>query len=428
MRNTAGAQAQMPQGELRLMHDPGDSDFHREHEKLTPMVRHMREERERMHDPAYAAERDAFWRAQQISWAMRQGGPIWVDALRSVGIGPGPAGSITFAIADRKATAFVTPYAGWHAFRDFAEGFGANPIIAHDKERVPLVSLAWIRGAERRLVWPNGKTWDTGGAQRMVFNCAGVTCIGLDFDDGDTTLEGIVAALRKHGLEGFVHSTRSHTVEKPRHRCIIPLTQPYYVQHDDRDERSLYKARYHGLARMLGAGTADRACSDPLRLFRLPSHKPDEAGSYEHAYVAGDALDFDRVEPFWGAGGKRRTFREDGDAQPRASIKRIEEALTCIPACVEYPTWRDAVWAVHSAVHGTTDETAGRKCVEAWSKTCPAKFDQRAFDELWASADADGGITILSLWHIARDYGFDINAIEEQAADEMRHSLLGDLS
>ncbi len=143
--------------------EPGDPDYHRKFEAWL----------DTFPEPTFEER----FLAQQVRWAQEAGGPLWVNTSLSVGMeGYAPERGITYAFADRKDTAFITPVEGWGSFRDFAEVHGSSPFVHEVKERVPLVIFAWMFGSQRRYVYPSGRYWDTGGIQRLVFNCAMTTC------------------------------------------------------------------------------------------------------------------------------------------------------------------------------------------------------------------------------------------------------------
>lgn len=341
--------------------------------------------------------------------AAKRGGAVWTEGWVQPPQVPEPlpTGLFTFALAERTATAFVRPHPEAVAFRDFAEVFGSEPHVRADKKSGGLVTFNHMVGRERLCVLPNGRVWNTGGIGRAVISSAGVTAIGLDFDKCDTSVAALVAKLEALGLEGLVHTTFSHTEAKPKLRAILPLIEPRRIAvytgrplHGVFDRRA-WKGYYLGVAKMVGAGTADPSCSDPVRLFYLPAHKP--GAPYEWRYVEGKPLDLRTVTP-WAPPRATRTYAPS-DGPIRASLARITVALSVIPASCGYLEWRNAVWAIHSAVHGTPDEEAGRRLAEEWSQSCPALFEQETFDDLWDAADPEGGITINTLLSIARKYG-----------------------
>ena len=142
--------------------------------------------------------------------------------------------------------------------------------------------------------------------------------LGLDFDDGDTTVELVTQRLRELDLAALVHTTQSQTTETPRLRAYVPLKVPADVTGSG---WSLWRRKYTAFANALGAGTADPACTDPTRAFYLPV-KSSTAAPYEWSYVAGSPLDFDSIVVL-----KCSCPRRD----------RRVKSPTCRPACRRWP-------------------------------------------------------------------------------------------
>lgn len=365
---------------------------------------------------------DKDWALNQLRHhAAKHGRPFSGVGDQSLGLhGDLSPGAFTFALAGK--TLFdLLPYPEPTTFRDFAAVLSEGAIETVDKSAVPLVSFVDIRGNNLRRVFPNGGYKDYSGVERRgLIRIVHITGIALDFDEGDTTVERIAARLRELELEGFVYTTHSHTPQQPRLRLILRLKDPSWLNnerciqaqhHEDpvvaaRALKATFRAKYNGVAKWLDVGTHDPACSDIARLHYLPSHKP--GAEFRCEYIEGEALDLASVAPHWGTPkNKPLSFHDVGCDVPRASLADIEEALTHIPPCCSYPMWRDVLWAVHSAVFGTTDGDAGRELCEAWSRRCPAKFDPQHFADLWSDADANAGVTIATFFHHARQFGYD---------------------
>lgn len=88
---------------------------------------------------------------------------------------------------------------------------------------------------------------------------------------------------RLDGLEYVLHSSHSHRPEYPKVRLVIRLARPV----SGTDWRRFFAAAH---SRLLG-GVADRACSDPCRIFYWPTCPPNAARLAEHH--EGEALDPD---------------------------------------------------------------------------------------------------------------------------------------
>lgn len=81
-------------------------------------------------------------------------------------------------------------------------------------------------------------------------------------------------------------------------------------------------------------------------------------------------------------------------------IERVKGMLSSISADCSYEKWRNTVWAVLST---------GWECAEQlaldWSKTAPDRFEESAFWSVVNSFDPNGGISLGSLIHYAREAG-----------------------
>lgn len=97
--------------------------------------------------------------------------------------------------------------------------------------------------------------------------------VTLDADNADSELPGRVEGL---GLTALVHSTYSHTKDKPRYRVIIPLIGPGLTEEE-------YPRVAQGLMEALGKEQFDKTCDQPKRLMYGPSaHDPNQYEVYSY--------------------------------------------------------------------------------------------------------------------------------------------------
>ena len=94
-------------------------------------------------------------------------------------------------------------------------------------------------------------------------NVKSLGALVLDFDDGHDWADFLSAWSQ---YEFVVHTTHSHTADKPKWRAIFPLESPVTAS----DWPSLY--RRWSIA--LGKGCSDPSCSNLSRIYFQPSHKP----------------------------------------------------------------------------------------------------------------------------------------------------------
>nr|DAU73348.1 MAG TPA: virulence associated protein E [Caudoviricetes sp.] len=107
--------------------------------------------------------------------------------------------------------------------------------------------------------------------------------VTLDADNADAELPARVEGL---GLTALVHSTYSHTTDKPRYRIIIPILGPGLTEEE-------YPRAAHGLMEALGKEQFDKTCDQPKRVMFWPSAaSPDlyEVYSYKGETAAAQEL------------------------------------------------------------------------------------------------------------------------------------------
>lgn len=86
------------------------------------------------------------------------------------------------------------------------------------------------------------------------------------------------------------------------------------------------------------------------------------------------------------------------------SIKNTSQPLHCIPANIDRELWLKVLMSIKST-HGNS----GYQLALDWSQTSPEQFNLNDFNSTWRSIKPSGGITIGTLLHIARQYGYNSN-------------------
>lgn len=96
-------------------------------------------------------------------------------------------------------------------------------------------------------------------------------------------------------------------------------------------------------------------------------------------------------------------------AQPPANgdeRERIADALHAIPCTgLEYRDWLQIGQALHAAeAEGKLDD--GQALWDQWSATDPERYDQRGIERRWRGFRAGGGVSLGTLYHMARQHGW----------------------
>lgn len=124
-------------------------------------------------------------------------------------------------------------------------------------------------------------TLKRGETARRASSVETVNAMVLDFDKGEHSADDICEMLKPLGFWG--HTTHSHTEEVPKFRVIIPLTAPV----PSAQWSSFWKTFIKEMKL-----PADRQCSDPCRIYYLPSHRPGlRWGDYYEFAQYGCAID-----------------------------------------------------------------------------------------------------------------------------------------
>jgi len=99
-----------------------------------------------------------------------------------------------------------------------------------------------------------------------------VSCLVLDYDEGTPLRE---AHLQWAEFPHIMHTSWSHTKEHPKCRVVVPLLRPV--------EASGWARVFHWALQR--APTIDTQCSDPSRIFFMPSHPVGAGGAWAKAWA-----------------------------------------------------------------------------------------------------------------------------------------------
>lgn len=214
--------------------------------------------------------------------------------------------------------------------------------------------------------------------------------IGLDFDTEDerSTLATLAQDrfISKYG--SFVHTTRSHTEEKPRARVVFLLDQP------------IYQGKNYALAATALIwlfGSADRQCKDCVRFFY--------GAQYQEQVPIGNVLPLEVVQRLIGqyqeTGQREKRARTGASYLPPADQSEVAEALRSIPPWqIDYDDWV----AVLMALHAEFGE-AGLPLAESWADGKEGEVVQK-WRSFKPTGNEAGRIGIGSLFAIANRHGW----------------------
>ena len=113
---------------------------------------------------------------------------------------------------------------------------------------------------------------------------ASLSIVTLDIDESARTFDELCAALQGLGLECLIHTSYSHSLDKPKHRAFVLLKQPITIAIKATLERILdfFDDRI---------GSIDPCCRKPGQLFFTPACPPGGEALYQFRHLAGTPLD-----------------------------------------------------------------------------------------------------------------------------------------
>ena len=175
------------------------------------------------------------------------------------------------------------------AFSTFTAVTDRHPV----QHRLPWHKLARLLVTHTERDTKGGPLWSPAtyppGATRARVNVAEVSCLVADIDhkaDADTF--GVVSDALEN-LRHLIHTSHSHNPDNVAFRVVVPLDKPIQAcAYDDIFRRWELFLRHCRIK-------LDSACSDPCRMFYLPTCKP---GAERVAYSRdGDLMRPDHVLP-----------------------------------------------------------------------------------------------------------------------------------
>lgn len=214
--------------------------------------------------------------------------------------------------------------------------------------------------------------------------------IGLDFDNEDDSCRLPVLARDKfvQRYASFVHTTISHTPDKPRARVMFLLDAP------------IMQAKNYSLAAaalLWVFGTADRQCKDAVRFFYgSPRCEFERIGQ-----VLPLAVVKTLIAKYQESGAMERKRSTRRNYQAPASQREVSDALKSIdPLRIDYDDWL----AVLMAIHAEFGES-GLALADSWAAGKPGEVARkwRSFDH---NGNEKGAVTIATVFGLAKEHGW----------------------
>ena len=155
------------------------------------------------------------------------------------------------------------------------------------------------------------------GARRSSANVEEVSCIVLDVDSDSRPVSIEEACKPWQGVAHCVHTSWSHTPERPKFRVVIPLAQPVEV--------GLWH-RVWSWAQFRAKVEIDAKCKDPARIYFVPALR--DADAPHEAFVAEGPMLVLPEEAFLATPEERRRKqqKEMDRIKPRGMVDRPRRA------------------------------------------------------------------------------------------------------
>jgi hypothetical protein len=214
--------------------------------------------------------------------------------------------------------------------------------------------------------------------------------LGLDFDTEDerSTLKALTADkfLARHAA--ILHTTMSHTPDKPRARAVFVLDTP------------IMQACNYALAAtalLWLFGTADRQCKDAARFWY---GSPDcDMELPEHVLPLATLRKV--IEQYQATGQRERKAAAHRDYAAPADQREVADALKAIPAWgIGYDDWLAVLMGLHAEFGD-----GGRDLADSWADGRPGEVEQK-WKSFKPSGNTAGAIGIGTVFALAKRNGW----------------------
>jgi len=124
---------------------------------------------------------------------------------------------------------------------------------------------------------------------RLSQNVTAMTALVLDIDHGLEAVDRVREAAARLGIEAWLWETHSSTQTHARWRAVLPFELPLDVASRRHWSQELWRALLTALS--VPVSWVDSACSDPARLYYLPSRPSDSGHSFAFEHIDGRRWD-----------------------------------------------------------------------------------------------------------------------------------------
>lgn len=258
--------------------------------------------------------------------------------------------------------------------------------------------LAWV-GSGKAIMCG---TLHNNRTSRKKFNVVSAQAIALDIDEG-LSLEDCLKIPFVRDYAAAIYTSASHQKQKgdvaPCDRYRVVFILPVLVT-----DAPLYEAAVKVV--MEEVGHADKACKDASRMFYgydqteivlcdetkvLPANFLDEVS---------DRLEAEKAERKQRLEERRRYLANRSDDDKDRDFENIKLALDAINPDCSHNEWLKVGMALHD------HDTSLFYLWDSWS-SCGSKYPgSRSLERQWSKFTGGGGVTLGSLFEIAKQYGF----------------------
>ena len=237
-----------------------------------------------------------------------------------------------------------------------------------------------------------------------------VSLLVFDIDNKDHTITYIDLQERilSSGYRAVIHSTYNHSLENPRFRLILDISEP--ISPENHKALLLHVAHNLDISDFI-----DKACVDSARYFYLPRCPKKSLKDYIFWSSNGKPVDVSAYLDLKSISDKSLPITPAKDMpepseweENEANISKVKDFLNYCDANCDYQLWRSLIWAVSSL-----NWNEGPRILEYWSQESENHWTydrqhqtENELNQLISSYDPKRGITIGTLIAHAKRNGW----------------------